>query len=188
MSIFNRIGDLLAANPSLSQAKLKAYLLIEDYPQKDIDAAVKQVMGTNSPLSWQQAYHDWLAAESRTEKEAYDYLMTQSRNVRNQISQYLNHWALAESVRQGTRVRRTITGKAVPKGEPEPEVKQEEEEVNPVKQAWADLHAELRRQRPRKTKVHPDKVSHLGDEELTAAYTEAFQNLNKGPRASRKAA
>lgn len=54
-------------------------------------------------------YYDWLARESRTEQEARDLIMSsESQNVRNHLTHYLNIWALCETVRQGSKVMRSI--------------------------------------------------------------------------------
>lgn len=54
-------------------------------------------------------YYDWLATASRTEQEARDLIMSsESQNVRNHLTHYLNIWALCESVRSGAKVMRTI--------------------------------------------------------------------------------
>ena len=54
-------------------------------------------------------YYDWLAAASRTEKEARDLIMSsESQNVRNHLTHYLNIWALCETVRSGAKVLRTL--------------------------------------------------------------------------------
>ena len=63
-------------------------------------------------------YYDWLAAESRTEQEARDLIMSnESQNVRNHLTHYLNIWALCETVRQGQKVARTLSAEKV-EGEP----------------------------------------------------------------------
>lgn len=55
-------------------------------------------------------YYDWLAAESRTEQEARDLIMSnESQNVRNHLTHYLNIWALCETVRQGQKVARSLS-------------------------------------------------------------------------------
>lgn len=54
-------------------------------------------------------YHDWLAAASRTEQEARDFVMaSESQNVRNHLTHHLNIWALCETVRRGEKVLRTL--------------------------------------------------------------------------------
>ena len=70
-------------------------------------------------------YHDWLAAASRTEKEARDFVMaSESQNVRNHLTHHLNIWALCETVRRGEKVLRTLgaekdsAGEAPEKAEP----------------------------------------------------------------------
>lgn len=132
-------------------------------------------------------YYDWLAEEARSEQEAYDYIMDgTSSNVQNHLTHYLNIWALAETVRSGVKVKRTIAAgkpaKSEKKASKEKEPAWEYDSAHPyqdVKSAWETLKREQAKARPAKTKVHPDKVSHLGDAELTAAYTKAFQIYNK---------
>ena len=54
-------------------------------------------------------YYDWLATASRSEQEARDLIMgSESQNVRNHLTHYLNIWALCETVRRGEKVLRTI--------------------------------------------------------------------------------
>ena len=147
---------------------------------------------SSSPRGFAEQYYDWLAEESRTEQEANDLIMSnESQNVRNHLTHYLNIWALAETVRQGKKVARTITaGKATPKASKEPKQKasaepKDEWEYNSadpygdVRSAKETLKRELAKAKPAKTKVHPDKVAHLNDADLTAAYTKAFQVYSK---------
>ena len=54
-------------------------------------------------------YYEWLATASRSEQEARDLIMSsESQNVRNHLTHYLNIWALCETVRSGSKVLRTI--------------------------------------------------------------------------------
>ena len=63
-------------------------------------------------------YYDWLAGESRTEAEARDLIMgNESQNVRNHLTHYLNIWALCETVRQGSKVLRSLSAEKID-GEP----------------------------------------------------------------------
>lgn len=143
---------------------------------------------TNSgPRGFADAYYDWLAEASRTEQEAHDLIMgNESQNVRNHLTHYLNIWALAESVRAGHRVSRTITaGKAAPKASsakagPKAETKDtwEYDDSNPfadVRSAWENLKREAKKAKPRKTRLHPDKVAQFNDNELKDAYTAAYK-------------
>lgn len=133
-------------------------------------------------------YYDWLAETSRTEQEAHDLIMgNESQNVRNHLTHYLNIWALAETVRAGHKVSRTITaGKASPKAsssaEPkskaEPKDTWEYDDSNPFgdeRSAWENLKRESKKAKPRKTRLHSDKVAKFGNDELTAAYDQAFK-------------
>ena len=134
-------------------------------------------------------YYDWLAEAARTEQEAHDYIMSdESQNVRNHLTHYLNIWALAETVRSGVKVSRTITaGKASPKPNKEktsagPEDSWEYNDADPfadVRSAWENLKRESKKAKPRKSRLHPDKVAKFGNDELTEAYTKAFQVYGK---------
>lgn len=133
-------------------------------------------------------YYDWLAEAARTEQEAHDYIMSdESQNVRNHLTHYLNIWALAETVRRGEKVVRTITaGKASPKAKSsaEPKAKAEPKDTweyddsNPFgdeRSAWENLKRETKKAKPRKTRLHSDKVAKFGNDELTKAYDHAFK-------------
>lgn len=134
-------------------------------------------------------YYDWLAEAARTEQEAHDYIMSdESQNVRNHLTHYLNIWALAETVRSGHKVSRTITaGKASPKpnkekASAEPKDSWEYNDADPfadVRSAWENLKRETAKAKPRKSRIHPDKVAKFEDADLSAAYTKAFQVYGK---------
>ena len=69
-------------------------------------------------------YHDWLAAASRTEQEARDFVMaSESQNVRNHLTHHLNIWALCETVRRGEKVLRTLGAEKDSAGEAPAEAK-----------------------------------------------------------------
>ena len=163
---------------------------------KELEAAYKEAQPAKSsggPRGFADVYYDWLAESSREEQEAHDYIMgNDSQNVRNHLTHYLNIWALAETVRRGHKVARTITaGKASPKPKADSAKKAKPEQekdtweydaANPyrdVRSAWETLERVKKSARPAKTKVHPDKVAYLNDAELTAAYTKAFQIYSK---------
>lgn len=162
---------------------------------KELEAAYKEAQPAKSsggPRGFADMYYDWLAETSREEQEAHDYIMSnESQNVRNHLTHYLNIWALAETVRRGEKVVRTITaGKASPKpktdsaskAKAEPKDTWEYDAANPyrdVRSAWETLERVKKSARPAKNKVHPDKVAFLNDADLTAAYTKAFQIYSK---------
>lgn len=162
---------------------------------KELEAAYKEAQPAKSsggPRGFADMYYDWLAETSREEQEAHDYIMSnESQNVRNHLTHYLNIWALAETVRRGEKVVRTITaGKASPKpktdsaskAKAEPKDEWEYDAANPyrdVRSAWETLERVKKSARPAKNKVHPDKVAFLNDADLTAAYTKAFQIYSK---------
>lgn len=130
-------------------------------------------------------YYDWLAEAARTEQEAHDYIMSdESQNVRNHLTHYLNIWALAETVRSGSKVSRTITaGKASPKpnkekASAEPKDTWEYNDADPFadeRSAWENLKRETAKAKPRKTRLHSDKVAKFNNPDLTAAYDKAFK-------------
>ena len=130
-------------------------------------------------------YYDWLAEAARTEQEAHDYIMSdESQNVRNHLTHYLNIWALAETVRRGEKVVRTISaGKASPKpnkekASAEPKDTWEYNDADPFadeRGAWENLKRETAKAKPRKTRLHSDKVAKFNNPDLTAAYDKAFK-------------
>ena len=87
---------------------------------KALEAAYKEAQPEKTSggrSGFAERFYDWLAEDSRTEVEAHDYIMgNESQNVQNHLTHYLNIWALAETVRRGEKVSRTISaGKASPK-------------------------------------------------------------------------
>ena len=161
---------------------------------KTLEAAWKaaqpeKAQGTRGGFA--ERFYDWLAEDGRTEIEAHDYIMSDdSENTRRHLTHFLNIWALAQTVRTGTKVTRTISaGKASPKPEgssakskAEPKDTWEYNDANPfedVRSAWENLKRETASKRPRKSRIHPDKVSKFNDAELSAAYTKAFQVYGK---------
>ena len=137
------------------------------------------------PRGFAEVYYDWLAEASREEQEAHDYIMSdESQNVRNHLTHYLNIWALAETVRRGEKVVRTISaGKASPKPNKEKasaETKDswEYNDADPFadeRSAWENLKRETAKAKPRKTRLHSDKVAKFNNPDLTAAYDKAFK-------------
>lgn len=55
-------------------------------------------------------FYEWLIEASRSEQEARDYIMAPetSANTKAHLTHYLNIWALAESVRSGSTVIRSL--------------------------------------------------------------------------------
>lgn len=108
-----------AANSNVAGAK-DVYLAMgksHSIPLKELEAwwkAAQPAKVASGSTGWQAAYYDWLAESSRTEEEAIEYLSKQSDNVKKHMSKHLNVWALCETVRQGTKVKRTV---AAPKSE-----------------------------------------------------------------------
>ena len=162
---------------------------------KSVEAELKP-KAKKSAGGFAESYYDWLASESRTEQEAADYIMgtgdyePTSPNVKAHFTHYLNIWALAQSVRTGQKVERTLGGKKSEKAEQDaPEAEEQAEQdsweydaahpYEDVRSAWETLARVMKSKRPSKTKVHPDRVAKFGDKSLTEAYTKAFQILNK---------
>lgn len=70
-------------------------------------------------------YYEWLATASRSEQEALDLIMSsESQNVRNHLTHYLNIWALCESVRSGSKVMRTLGAEKYSAGDEAPAKKE----------------------------------------------------------------
>ena len=155
---------------------------------KALEAAYKEAQPektSGGPRGFAEMYYDWLAEASREEQEAHDYIMSnESQNVRNHLTHYLNIWALAETVRSGQKVVRTISaGKASPKpnkekASAEPKGTWEYNDADPFadeRSAWENLKRETAKAKPRKTRLHSDKVAKFNNPDLTAAYDKAFK-------------
>lgn len=159
---------------------------------KALEAAYKEAQPEKTSggrFGFAERFYDWLAEESHTEQEAHDYIMgDESQNVRNHLTHYLNIWALAETVRSGQKVVRTISaGKASPKPnggasagkEKEPKDTWEYNDADPFadeRSAWENLKRETAKAKPRKTRLHSDKVAKFNNQDLTAAYDKAFKS------------
>lgn len=158
----------------------------------EIWKAVEEKLGAKKTKAggFTEYYYDWLASESHTEQEAYDFLMGEntSDNTKKHLTLYLNIWALAESIHRGVKVVRTMGEKAAPKAKksaekvPEWEYDQSKPYAD-VKSAWETLKREIAKARPNANKFHPDRVTFLNDEALTHEYTEAFKKYNRSKRA-----
>ena len=150
--------------------------------------AAQPEKASGGPRGFADMYYDWLAEASRSEQEAHDLIMSnESQNVRNHLTHYLNIWALAETVRRGEKVVRTISaGKASPKPNGGASAKQKAEpkdtweynDADPFadeRSAWENLKRETAKAKPRKTRLHSDKVAKFNNPDLTAAYDKAFK-------------
>lgn len=156
---------------------------------KTLEAAWKEATpekAKGGARGFAERFYDWLADSTRSEQEAHDYIMAdESENTRRHLTHFLNIWALAETVRSGVKVSRTIgAGKSTPKAKKaEPEADTwEYNDADPfadVRSAYENLKRETAKAKPRKSRIHPDKVAKFQDEELTAAYTKAFQVYSK---------
>lgn len=159
---------------------------------KALEAAYKEAQPEKTSggrFGFAERFYDWLAEAAHTEQEAHDYIMgDESQNVRNHLTHYLNIWALAETVRSGQKVVRTISaGKASPKpnggasankAKEEPNDTWEYNDADPfadVRSAWENLKRETAKSKPRKTRLHSDKVAKFNNPDLTAAYDKAFK-------------
>lgn len=163
---------------------------------KALEAAYKEAQPEKTSggrSGFAERFYDWLAEDSRTEVEAHDYIMAdESENTRRHLTHFLNIWALAQTVRTGVKVSRTISaGKASPKpnggasankAKAEPKDTWEYNDADPfadVRSAWENLKRETAKAKPRKSRIHPDKVAKFEDADLSAAYTKAFQVYGK---------
>ena len=160
---------------------------------KSLEAAYKEAQPektSGGPNGFADTYYNWLAEESRTEQEAHDYIMAPdtSNNTKAHLTHYLNIWALAETVRRGEKVSRTISaGKASPKpnggasankAKEEPKDTWEYNDADPFadeRSAWENLKRETAKAKPRKTRLHSDKVAKFNNPDLTSAYDKAFK-------------
>ena len=183
-----------AANSGIAGAKdvYLAWGKSEGHVVKELESAWKEaqpVKAKGGARGFADVYYNWLAEDERTEQEAADYInSSDSQNVRNHLTHYLNIWALVATVRAGQNVSRTIVGSKTeasatkePTAEKKPAAKKDNWEYDAsqpyadVRSAWETLERVRKSKRPAKTKVAPEKVAHLEDADVTDAYTKAFE-------------
>lgn len=105
MSISKAIKKIVKENPSITNAKLTAYLTIDDYTNKEIKEAFKaEGRTTDKPKTFASEYYNFLAEAKRTEAEATDYIMglgeygETSANVQKHRSHYLSIHGLSVAI------------------------------------------------------------------------------------------
>ena len=173
------------------------------YSAKEINQAWKKAnpeKKAKKSIGILEEFRLWLSAETRTEQEAFDKtieigLRENSVSYIAYVTTRLDEWEMVERViarLEGREAQpRTLKGLTRKQAQemldsadnnPEEEFYYDEDMSDEVKMAWDHLKAEMARAKPRKTKVHPDKVASLNDEALTEAYTKAFQELNTKKR------
>ena len=104
-----RIADLVNAGKGTSAAMLRAYLTIEEYRPKDIDAALKAsgkiVPKGDRSDGFREALFDYIVEERRTKQEVEAFIEgtgaygETSTNVRRHTKAHLDNFLLSERVR-----------------------------------------------------------------------------------------
>ena len=123
------MGARIAIESGLSGAK-EIYLAWgkeNKHPLKELNETWREVEEALKPAKRAGAngfaaeYYEWLATASRSEQEARDLIMgSESQNVRNHLTHYLNIWALCETVRRGEKVMRSFGSEKDSAGEGAP--------------------------------------------------------------------
>lgn len=176
--------------------KIRAYLVLEDYTNKVIEEAIKE-LGLTQKRTEGLSYADileWFGENAQTEYDLYDLILSKGTknearwiNDRNKIRLLsvaiykkggYDFTEEAATKEQKAAIKDKVAGKAT-KEEPKEEESSEDSRVkaawdklNKAKAAWAKGKA------PRSSgSFHPDKVSFLDIEALTSAYTKFFQDL-----------
>lgn len=117
---------------------------------KELNEAWKEVApkkSTGGAKGFAADYYDWLAESERTEEEAKAFIMGESeygetsKNTKAHLTHYLNIWALAETVRQGSKVTRSVQGTS--KSAPVTSKKRNPLEEEPVKSSAKELNRVL---------------------------------------------
>ena len=104
-TITDRIAELRAATPDISVKKLRAYLAIDDFSNKDISIALKEAGISVARKSFKAEFNTWLIEKARTEAEAKAFIDEfGSDNDRNQESARLAIWKLAQDIRASLAV------------------------------------------------------------------------------------
>lgn len=182
MTIIERIEALL--NEGLDLKKVRAYLVIEDYKNVDIEAAIKELgLSTKAKKGFAAEYYDWLADGIRTEDEVIGFIQGNGEygettpNIKKHKSHYLNIWELTVKVRAKMHTEPSSGESSAEESADEPTAREKKiqaawDKLTKAKAAWAKGKS------PRKGTFHPDKVAFLDDDFLTKAYTKFQQEIN----------
>jgi hypothetical protein len=176
-SAIARINELMA--DGYESKKIRACLILEDFPAKVISDAMKECSPKASPREgFKASYFKWLGDWPRSEAEAKEYILGNgefgdtSPSVKRNLATNLNVWRLVNRVR--SEHKDNVTGAPESDGQDSnsADVEQARAALRKAKSAWA-------KGTPPKNKnaFHPDKVSYLGDDALTKMYTEFFQDI-----------
>jgi len=99
-TIIERITTLRTNDAEISIKKLRAHLVVEDYSNKDISEALKELEISAERKSFKGDFNAWLIEAPRTKEEATTYIEDNgSDNDRRQKSARLLIWALAQDIR-----------------------------------------------------------------------------------------
>ena len=199
MTILNRIEELRAEGKDLK--KIRAYLIIEDYSNKDIEAAIKELGLTQKKATGltQVDILEYFSEEPRTEHDLYTLLLEKAVvnecrwvNDRNKIrlltiAIYKKGGYVFDEVPASKELKTLVAAKVKNKGKagednPEAETENETENDDAREEAWDNLKKAqanwAKGKKPRKNTFHPDKIEYLGDEFLTKAYNDFQAEMN----------
>ena len=89
-NILNRVEELKA----LPVAKIRATLTLEDYPAKDITAALKDAGVSGKKVQFAESFYAWLAEGQRSADEVKAYVMGDGEfgETSNNTQTHLNHF------------------------------------------------------------------------------------------------
>ena len=165
MNINEKVANL-AAN-GLALKLIKATLTLDGYSVKAINEACKGCSAlTTRSQGFRHQFYALLAESQRSTEDVNDYIVEQgSANVINKSQNFLDIANLAREIHE----------KAATRAEPP----RNEKEL--AFAALELLEAEFKIKgysKALENRSHPDKVSHLNSENLTALYTALFQQVN----------
>ena len=172
-----RVNKLIA--DGYESKKIRATLVLEDYPAKVITDAMKACSVRSEPREgFKASFYGWLAEAPRSEAEAKDYLLGNgpygetSPNIIKNTAAHMAVWKLSVSIWSGKGENVSGAPESDKQDGNSAELEKAKEALRKAKSAWA-------KGTPPKNKnaFHPDKVSYLGDEALTRAYTKFFQDI-----------
>mgnify|MGYP003631792949 CR=1 FL=1 len=101
MDIIKSIEAIRETTPDISVKKLRAHLTLEDFTNKQISVALKELEITGERKSFKADFNAWLIEDARTETEAKEFIEEfGSENDHRQESQRLAIWKLAQDIRE----------------------------------------------------------------------------------------
>ena len=172
-TLINRINELRAQG--LTDTKVRAFLILEDFSAKDITAAFKELGGAKAD-SFKSTYYTWLSEARRSRVDAEVYIIENgSDNVIKHKGAHMSVWELADMIWASKGGEAPKTEETV---EEEPKVNADVEAAHKILDAAeAKVNKFEEFTRAEANKIHPDKFAKYNDEYLTKRANNIYKRI-----------